>query len=340
MMLVRQISEYFASYVVSMLIVATASGLLLGCGMGEQARFTNQPYEFKLLDNSPSGSPFSRVHLIAEGTLQITADCSIFNSYPKYAEISVLVNGQYFSTFNCSAAEPQVFSISPESGGVVDVVSGTRIRLTSASPVTGDTIQTVSGAALSALEPVKPLVVVYGDSIACGFGTDIPSRDAWTVLLRSQYEVGVEAWGSRSLASDYTAGFNNLISDFASYGKANTLWLAIGVNDFQLNTDLTQFKTEYASLLEAAHSSFPTTHIFAQTPLVIVNEGPNAGGYTLTEYRTAIADVCAARPFCRFIDGTSILTTSDLNTSDGVHPTTEGNDKYEAYVLKVLQGGL
>lgn len=339
-MVVGQISEHVARALASVIMASAAAGLLSGCGIGGKSSVSNQPYRFKLLDNSPSGSPFSRVHLVAEGTLQITTDCSIFNSYPKYAEISVWINSRYFNTFTCSSAEPQVFSISPDSGAVVDVVSGTRIRLTSASPVTGDTIQTVSGTALSAFELAKPLVVVYGDSIACGFGTDIPSRDAWTVLLRSQFEVGVEAWGSRSLASDDAAGFERLVSYFASYGTAKTLWLAIGVNDFLQNTDPVQFKAEYASLLDVAHSAFPTTQIFAQTPLTIVNEGPNAIGYTLSEYRTAIVDVCASRSYCHFIDGTSILTTTDLNTSDGVHPTTEGNEKYEAYVQRVLQGGL
>ena len=233
--------------------------------------------------------------------------------------------------------QPQTFSFTPERGSIVDVVSGPRIRSTPESPVTGNTIQNVSGSALVAPEPVKPLVVIYGDSISSGFGTEIPSRDAWTVLLRSQYETGVEAWGSRQLTSDYAAGLDRLVSYFASYGEPATIWLAIGVNDFFVGVNLAQFQREYASLLDMVHSNLPATRIIAQTPIVLAYETPNANGDTLVEFRAAIAGVCRSRSFCHLVDGTSILSPSDLS-SDGLHPTTQGNAKYEAYVLKVLQG--
>lgn len=273
---------------------------------------------------------------MATGAIKVTTDCSIFKSYPRDAEASLLINGQYSDTFQCIEDQPQTFSFTPERGSIVDIVSGTRIRLTPESPVTGDTIQDVSGSALIAPEPVKPLIVIYGDSIASGFGTEIPSRDAWTVLLRSQYETGVEAWGARQLTLDYASGLGTLISYFASYGKPTTIWLAIGVNDFFGDVNTAQFRREYASLLDAVHSTFPDTGIFAQTPIVLAHETPNANGDTLAEFRATISGVCSSRSFCRLVDGTSILSVSDLSI-DGIHPTTQGNAKYEAYVLNVLQ---
>lgn len=317
--------------VFSCTLALALSGLLTGCG------FANQPYQFKLLDSSPSGSPFSRARFDAVGAIKITTDCSIFSSYPNNAEGSLIINGQYSSTFRCTSDEPQTFTFSPAPGSIVDVVSGTRIRLTAQSPVTGNTIQNIFGSALAATEATKPLIVVYGDSIACGFGTDIPSRDAWTVLLRTRYETGVEAWGARQLTSDYaTFGLGNLISYFASYGEPANIWIAIGVNDFFADVNPAQFQQEYDSLLDAVHSRFPGTRVFAQTPLVLANEAPNAKGDTLAAFRAAISSVCDARSFCRLVDGTSILSAADLSV-DGVHPTTEGNAKYEAYVLNVLQ---
>jgi len=107
------------------------------------------------------------------------------------------------------------------------------------------------------------------------------------------------------------------------------------VNDFFNSVDLTTFSSEYASLLDAIHSRFPGARIFAQTPLSTVWEGPNVGGYTLGSYRVGISKACDERSFCHFVDGTSILSLSDLG-SDGVHPTTAGNAKYETYVLTML----
>jgi lysophospholipase L1-like esterase len=310
------------------ILCLAALGLFAGCGR-------NVPYTFELLDTSPSGSPFSRVHFIANGAVAVTTDCSIFPSYPRYAETSLTVNGRETQVFYCSAAVPQTFRATPPAGSSVEIISGPRIRLTPAAAVTGDTIQAVVTNALKSVEPKKPLVVVYGDSIASGFGTDVPSRDAWTVLLRQTYSVGVEAWGARELHSDYVAGLDALISYFASYGDPETIWLAIGVNDCIAGVDPVEFQNEYGALLDAVHSSFPAARVFAQTPLILADETTNVHLYAPSVYRAAIADVCARRTFCKLVDGPAILSVADLN-DDGVHPTTAGNLKYETYVLKTI----
>jgi lysophospholipase L1-like esterase len=244
------------------------------------------------------------------------------------------INGQQMRILNCTAATPQTFRVSPDTGSSVEIVSGPRVRLSKDLLAVGNTIQAVAGSAWQIAEPTKPLVVVYGDSIASGFGTDIPTRDAWTVLLRQGFEVGVEAWGARQLHSDYVSGLNNLMSNFASYGVPSTIWLAIGVNDCFAGLDPLEFQNEYAALLDATHSKFPAAPIFAQTPLILADES-NVHGYTPSTYREAISNVCTARAFCRFVDGTAILSVADLS-SDGVHPTTSGNLKYESYVLKAM----
>ena len=312
------------------LITLAMLAILTSCG-----RSSSQPYVYKLLDSSPSGSPFSRVHFSGDAAVQVTTDCSIFRFYPNYAEASVILNGQYSQTLKCSSTAPQTFSVEPGPGSVVDIVSGTRFQPTPQSSVVGNSIQSVLGGAWEAPETSRQLVIVYGDSIACGFGTDVPSRDAWTVLLRSSFTVGVEAWGSRQLNTDYEAGLDKLMSYFASYGTPSVLWVAIGVNDFFYSDNLTSFKFEYAALLDAIHSRFPSARIFAQTPISTIQEGPNAGGYTLSGYRIGISEACTDRSFCHLVDGTSILSLSDLS-SDGVHPTTAGNAKYEAYVFRTL----
>jgi lysophospholipase L1-like esterase len=304
-----------------------AIGLLQSCGR-------QQSYTFKLLDTSPSGSPFSKVHFIADGPFDLTTDCSIFASYPLDAETSMTSNGQLTQIFNCTAATSQTFHATPPPGTDVEIVSGPRVSLSPDLPVVGNTIQAVNGDALEAAEPMKPLVVVYGDSIASGFGTDVPTRDAWTVLLRQEFKVGVEAWGARQLHSDYISGLENLMSNFASYGTPSTIWLAIGVNDCFAGLNPVEFQNEYGALLDATQSRFPSAHIFAQTPLILADES-DVHGYAPSAYRESIANACSARTFCHFVNGTAILSAANLS-SDGVHPTTAANLKYESYVLKAI----
>src|SRR6476660_1857718 len=78
------------------------------CG-GNSAR----PCVVKLLDSSPSGSPFSRVHFMGNAAVQVTTDCSIFRSYPNYAEASLIVDGQYSQTLRCTSSLPQTFTVKP-----------------------------------------------------------------------------------------------------------------------------------------------------------------------------------------------------------------------------------
>jgi lysophospholipase L1-like esterase len=244
------------------------------------------------------------------------------------------INGQNSQVFGCTDSVPQTFRASPPVGSVVEIVSGPRIRLATDSPVTGNTIQSVTGSESEFVESKKPLVIVYGDSIASGFGTETPSRDSWTVLLRRNYEVGVEAWGARQLHSDYVSGLNSLMSNFAFYGQPESIWLAIGVNDCFAGLDPVEFQNEYGALLDAAHARFPLAFIFAQTPLILADETTDHG-YAPSAYREAITNVCSTRAFCELVNGTAILSLEDLS-DDGVHPTSDGNKKYEAFVLNTL----
>jgi hypothetical protein len=64
------------------------------------------------------------------------------------------------------------------------------------------------------------------------------------------------------------------------------------------------------------------------------SEGANSFGNTEGDYRSQIATVCNAREWTTLVDGSILLTTSDL--SDGVHPTTAGHAKYAKRIAPIL----
>ena len=116
-----------------------------------------------------------------------------------------------------------------------------------------------------------------------------------------------------------------------SFGEAIT----IGTNDYGLNKwNATDFGIAYAATLDALHSALPSAKIICQTPLVHISEVANGTGSTLGDHRTQIATVCNARSWTTLVDGTQILTTSDL-TGD-VHPSTSGHAKYALAINNIL----
>jgi len=200
---------------------------------------------------------------------------------------------------------------------------------------------TASAAMTAVSESPTNRLVIYGDSIAVGANSTVPPKDGWAVLLRAERGTDstmVEAYGYRSLhldASDSTkrAAFVAKIQAMSP----SILWIAIGTNDYGLTkwTD-TQFGAAYAALLDDLHAAMPSLVIYCQTPIVRTGEPTaNGNGLYLSDFRTAISNAVSSRSaWATLIDGTAILTTSDL--ADGVHPTTAGHATYAAFVAGVL----
>lgn len=191
----------------------------------------------------------------------------------------------------------------------------------------------------------QPHVVIVGDSIACGAGADVPTREGWTMLLRDAYpgSVAIEAWGGRSLfqeASDGTARaafVQKIVTQ-----NPDVIWLAIGTNDYGGvgfgEQSASDFGADYAALLDDLHAALPAALIYAESMLPRASEAANNFGNTLPQYRTPIFTACATRPWATFVDGTAVtgwVNGTDLS-GDGVHPTTSGHGKQEDYALTFL----
>jgi lysophospholipase L1-like esterase len=179
-------------------------------------------------------------------------------------------------------------------------------------------------------------LTIYGDSICMGDQTDQPPFQAWPVLLRRTYpgSVQLEAWGFRSLWEDASGGSTALTSSII-VNRPRRLYIAIGTNDYGLSLwSAGQFGVAYGGLLNAVHAALPGTTIYCQTPLARQEEGANAAGATMADYRSQIEIACLSRHWARLVRGPDLVTLGIL--PDGLHPLTADHVKIAAAVSKVL----
>jgi lysophospholipase L1-like esterase len=198
---------------------------------------------------------------------------------------------------------------------------------------------TFDGSAAQIEDPHKR-IVIYGDSLAAGGSVDNPSAEAWPVLLRKHYSLMVEAYGYRALYDDASTSAKRaeLVSKISPWAP-DFIWLAIGTNDHTFGQWSAQdFGQAYAATLDAIHSSNPQARVFAQSPILQENEGPNILGDNLESYRQQITTICLARPaWCKFVDGKdSAFPQPDELDKDGVHLTTKSSAKYAEAVLNII----
>lgn len=287
-------------------------------------------------------SPFCRATYITTATsVTVTVYNDLFSVNPANAEAAVWINGAWHQSIYPTADGVTVHVVSlPVGDKMVEIVGGSQIINPVPGPPLGTWIQGVEFNASATLAPTDSAgVAVYGDSIVMGGEATPRLQNCWVMRLRQSYTsaIGTEGYGGGSLFLDgfTTTGRETLASKLAAHEPAS-VWLAIGTNDYGTSVwNATDFGIAYGDLLDRVHAALPAANIYAQSPIVRAVETANALGNTLGDYRSAISTQCASRAWSTYIDGSAILTVSDL-TAGGVHPTTAGHGVYATYVESVL----
>ena len=290
--------------------------------------------------NYRDSSPFARWVFKTTAThVFIKVYDTIQGVFPDFAEIVVYVNGVYDSTIVVTGVNDQVIEGDLPAGyKTVELV--TSLQSKQSTTLRGTFLKSVyfsGGATVQVTASISPMVV-YGDSIAVGDGSATPAKEAWTVILRANHPLIVEAWGYRALNTDCTdaAARSTFAAKLATYSPS-VVWMAIGVNDYILETmNAANFETAYADLLDKLHTALPSVTIYAQTMLPKTADGANALGSTLANYRTAISNAQSTRSeYCVLVDGLTLLSAENL-AADGTHPTTTGHAEIAAAIEAIL----
>jgi lysophospholipase L1-like esterase len=286
-------------------------------------------------------SPFAQVVFDTTATeIEVIAECNIASLFLDAAEIGVYVDGVFNSGIQQGGdgVNANRFTLSAGSKRV-SIVNGAQSQL---SPIKGTFVNMIhANAAMTQVFPtVTDRIYIYGDSIAVGANSVYSQQNAWSMQLRRYRGTDstmVDAQGYRALSTDASDGTARtaFVAKVVSANPAK-LWMAIGTNDYGIpTTNAADFGSDYAALLDALHTALPSMVIYCQTPIVRTSEVANSFGNTLGDYRSQISTAVSTRTaYCTLVDGTSLVTTSDLH--DGVHPTDAGHGIYYAAVKTVL----
>jgi lysophospholipase L1-like esterase len=171
----------------------------------------------------------------------------------------------------------------------------------------------------------RPRYFALGDSITHGSELDADTKaDSTTsypwVLARAR------GWHLFNLAvggSKVTPAFGSMLTE----GRAGHITILWGLNDKSRDNDLALFVSKYDDLLDNLRAVQPQTPIHCITPITSASEGPGANGYTLDDYRDALASLVASRQAAgdchlHLVRGEDLTTLGDL--TDGAHFSVAG----------------
>jgi acyl-CoA thioesterase-1 len=164
-------------------------------------------------------------------------------------------------------------------------------------------------------------VLVFGDSIAAGYGLD-PSESFPAELQRIVDEkIGPAVKVvNAGLSGETTAGGARRIS-WVLQQHVDILLIELGGNDALRGLDLKQTEENLISIISAARKRYPSIYILLGGMQAFPNLGPDfASKFQAIYPRIAEQHSVELIPF--ILEGVGAV--KELNQADGIHPTAEG----------------
>tara|TARA_R110002124_G_scaffold138576_6_gene302162 strand:+ start:92704 stop:93447 length:744 start_codon:yes stop_codon:yes gene_type:complete len=184
-----------------------------------------------------------------------------------------------------------------------------------------------------ATESSNNTILCFGDSITAGYGLD-DSNDAYPGLLQNKID---------SLNLNYVVVNSGLSGETSAGGRSRIKWvlnqeidiflLELGANDGLRGVPLSETRENLQAIIDAVKAKDPNTTII----LAGMELPPNMGKEYTSEFRSIYSDL-AKKNDLKFIPFIlkDVGGVADLNQSDGIHPTTEGQKIIANTVWEVL----
>ncbi len=177
-------------------------------------------------------------------------------------------------------------------------------------------------------------ILCFGDSITAGYGLD-DSNDAFPAILQKKID---------SLELNYTVVNSGLSGETTAGGKSRINWvmnqdisvfvLELGANDGLRGVPLSETRLNLQAIIDVVKAKSPETTII----LAGMELPPNMGQDYTSEFRSVYADLATQNnlKFIPFILK-DVGGITELNQSDGIHPTVEGHKIVANTVWEVLK---
>ncbi len=177
------------------------------------------------------------------------------------------------------------------------------------------------------------IIVFYGNSLTAGYGLD--TEEAFPALIQNKLD---------SLKLEYTVINSGLSGETTTGGKNRLDWvlnqkidvfvLELGANDGLRGIPLKETRKNLQDIIDAVKSKNPDTEII----LAGMQIPPNMGRSYTSEFKNIFPELAEKNntrliPF--LLDG--VAGIPDLNQSDGIHPTVEGQKIVANNVWSILQ---
>ncbi len=182
-----------------------------------------------------------------------------------------------------------------------------------------------------------PVVMVFGDSIAAGYGLDLD--DAFPAQMqRIADEEGVEVEIINSGLSGETSSGGLRRVDWVLQQHVDIFVLELGGNDGLRGIDPEVTKNSLQQIMDKVRETYPNVQII----LAGMEAPPNMGDSYTSQFRTVFSDLAKSNDviFMPFILE-DVAGEPDLNLPDGIHPTEEGHEiiakNLWPYVLEALE---
>jgi acyl-CoA thioesterase-1 len=184
----------------------------------------------------------------------------------------------------------------------------------------------------AAAESARKTVVVLGDSLAAGYGLD--PNEAFPALL--QTNIDAAGWNftmvNAGVSGDTTAGGLRRM-DWLLRRKLDVLVLELGGNDGLRGIPISATRTNLQGIIDRARQKYPQVQIV----IAGMQMPPNMGDEYNHAFQKIFPDLANANqaaliPF--LLEG--VGGHPDLNQTDHIHPTAEGDRIVAANVWKVL----
>ena len=182
----------------------------------------------------------------------------------------------------------------------------------------------------------RKTIVVFGDSLAAGFGLDL--SEAFPALLQSK--IDKSGWNfsviNAGVSGDTTAGGLRRI-DWVLKRKVDLLLLELGGNDGLRGIPVEVTKTNLQAIIHRAKQKYPQLQIV----VAAMQMPPNMGDEYKDAFQKIFPDLAKANntalvPF--LLEG--VGGKPELNLPDRIHPTAEGHKIVAENVWKILQPAL
>jgi acyl-CoA thioesterase-1 len=176
-------------------------------------------------------------------------------------------------------------------------------------------------------------IVFLGDSLTAGYG--LAEDQAYPALLRERLDQAgwPAAVVNAGISGDTSAGGLRRV-DWLLQQPIDVLVLALGANDGLRGLSLAQTRNNLQAIVDRVRAADPTTEIIVAGMLMPPNLGPE---YT-AEFGRLFPELAernglALVPF--LLEG--VAAQPELNQSDGIHPTADGQRRVAETVWRTLE---